>query len=130
MNDNNIEEFLRSSRPVIKDDPTFILETRQRLEAIEEIKEEVDRQRRHGRTVVLAALFLGLLAGILITAIAFLFPEETIMLKEGLRKSLNTIPDDWKILLVSLAILAITLAPVLFQGRKGRNRLFQTSIGE
>ena len=95
MNDKNIEEFLRNSKPVVKDDPTFILETRRRLETVEGIKEEVDRQRRHGRSAVLAALFLGLLAGILVTAIAVLFPEGTIILKEGLRKSLNTIPDDW-----------------------------------
>lgn len=123
MNYNNIEEFLRNSRPVMKDNPAFILETRRRLEAVEGIKEEVDRQRRHGRTVVLIALFLGVLAGILVTAIAFLFPEVTDTLRDGLYEKPSSIPDDWKTLLASLAILAITLGSVLFLGRKERNRL-------
>ena len=109
MNDNNIEELLRSSRPVIKDDPTFILETRRRLEAIEGIKEEVDRQRRHGRTMVIVALFLGLLAGILLTALAFLFPETAALSKKILHDSITAIPEALKMLLISVSVLAISL---------------------
>ena len=78
MNDNNIEEFLRTSRPVIKDDPTFILETRRRLEAIEGIKEEVDHQRKNARTALLFALVLGSVFGILFALIIILFPLDNI----------------------------------------------------
>ena len=113
MNDSNIEEFLRNIKPVVKDDPTFILETRRRLETVEGIKEEVDRQRRHGQTVVLVALFLGLFTGILVTAVTFIFPEVTDTLKDSLHIILIVIPNDWKILLASLAILAITLGLVV-----------------
>ena len=112
MNDKNIEEFLRNCRPAVKEDPTFILETRRRLETVEGIKEEVDRQRRHGRTAILIALFLGVLAGILVMAATILFPEVTAIFKERLQ-----------LLWVALAILAVTLGLVLssdLQGRRSR----------
>jgi hypothetical protein len=48
---NEIDEFLRANKPAVKDDPTFLLETRRRLEAVEGIKAEVDRQRSRGRLV-------------------------------------------------------------------------------
>ena len=46
---NEIDEFLRANKPAVHDDPTFLLETRRRLEAVEGIKAEVDRQRSRGR---------------------------------------------------------------------------------
>ena len=39
-----IDEFLRENKPEVKDDPTFLLETRRRMEVVEGIKAEVDRQ--------------------------------------------------------------------------------------
>ena len=55
-----IEDFLRENRPITKDDPTFILETQRRMEQVEGIKGEVDRQRRHGRVALILALAAGL----------------------------------------------------------------------
>ncbi len=55
-----IEDFLRENRPITKDDPTFILETQRRMEQVEGIKGEVDRQRRHGRVALILALAVGL----------------------------------------------------------------------
>ena len=36
-----IDEFLRDNKPALKDDPTFLLKTRRRLEQVEGIKAEV-----------------------------------------------------------------------------------------
>ena len=69
---NEIDEFLRANKPAVHDDPTFLLETRRRLEAVEGIKAEVDRQRSRGRLALVFALAIGLAVGVLATAIAFL----------------------------------------------------------
>ena len=58
-----IEDFLRENKPQVKKDPTFILETRRRLEQVEGIKSEVDRQRHHGRVALIVALCAGLTIG-------------------------------------------------------------------
>ena len=44
MTEQNLEDFLRENRPAVKDDPTFLMETRRRMDAVEGIKQEVDRQ--------------------------------------------------------------------------------------
>ena len=85
----NLDQFLRENKPVVKDDPAFLLETRRRMDAVEGIKAEVDRQRRHGRTALLVTLVLGLAAGALMTAIAFLYPVDPTSVGEGLWTSIR-----------------------------------------
>ena len=41
---SDIEDFLRENKPQVKEDPTFILEAQRRMEQVEGIKAEVDRQ--------------------------------------------------------------------------------------
>ena len=53
MNDKQLESFLRENRPETASDPTFILETRRRMEQVEGIKSEVDRTRRGGRVALI-----------------------------------------------------------------------------
>ena len=47
MNENDLNILLRTNKPVVKDDPAFMLKARQRMNAVEGIKNEVDRQRKH-----------------------------------------------------------------------------------
>ena len=81
---NEIDEYLRENKPVVKDDPTFLLETRRRLESVEGIKAEVDRQRSRGRLALVFALAIGLAVGVLATAIAFLYPVDAASAGQGL----------------------------------------------
>ena len=120
MSDNNIEEILRNCRPAVKDNPTFVLETLRKMDAVEGIKEEVDRQRRHGRSVIFVALFLGLLAGILVTAFPLLFPKAASALAKTLRGTALAIPYFWRLFITAAAILAVTLGLVLPLERRGR----------
>ena len=113
MNDKSLEDYLRSSRPVMKDDQTFILRTLRNMEQVEGIKEEVDRQRRHGRTAVLAALFIGMLAGLFIAAAMTLFPEASAALKQTMTDILFAIPYSWLLFITTFAILAVTLCLVI-----------------
>ena len=55
---DNIEEFLRENRPIVKEDPTFLLETNRRLKSVEGIKAEVDRQRVSGRMTLIVTLVI------------------------------------------------------------------------
>lgn len=113
-----IDEFLRENKPFVKDKPSFILETRQRLEAVEGIKAEVDRQRSHARIVLIVTLATGLAAGVLASALAFLFPVDAASLGEGLWKSFRLFLESWKhYLLLPVAAFAIILSLVLTSDR-------------
>ena len=63
MKNNDIESILRDRKPQVKENPTFLLEVQQKMRAVEGIKNEVDRQRRYGRSSVIVALVLGLIVG-------------------------------------------------------------------
>ena len=110
----DIEDFLRENRPEVKDDPTFILEAQRRMDAVEGIKAEVDRQRSYGRVVIIVTLAIGLAAGVLVTALAFLYPIDAESVGEGLWQSVRLFLDTWKQYLVfPVALLAVALGLVL-----------------
>ena len=114
-----IEDFLRENKPVTKKDPTFLLETRRRMEQVEGIKAEVDRQRSQGRVALIVTLAIGLAVGVLATAIAFLYPVDAASVGEGLWQSVRLFLETWKqYLLLPVALIAIALGVLLIQGRK------------
>ena len=119
-----LEDFLRNNKPVVKDDPTFLLKTRQRMEAVEGIKAEVDRQRSHGCKALIVALIVGLAIGAAATAMAYLYPVDANSVSEGLLDSDRAFLTTWKQYLVFIvAALAITLGIVLTRGSKNPIRL-------
>lgn len=117
-----IEDFLRENKPVVKDNPTFILEARRRMEAVEGIKAEVDRQRCYGRLALIITLMAGLLLGVVATAIAFLYPIDAESVGKGVLDSIRLFLTTWKqYLLLPVALLAIALSLVLMSGKRGRS---------
>ena len=109
-----IEDFLRETRPVPDDKPTFILETKNLLEAVEGIKAEVDRQRHHGRVALIVALTLGLTVGGLATVIAFLYPVDAASVHEGLWNSVCAfLHFNRQYLMLPVALIALSLAVVV-----------------
>ena len=107
-----LEDFLRENKPAVQDDPTFLLETRKRMDAVEGIKAEVDHQRSHGRVVVIVTLAIGVAVGMLAMALAFLFPA--VPAREGIWQSIRLFLDSWKqYLMFPVAALAILLGIVL-----------------
>jgi hypothetical protein len=119
-----IDEFLRENKPAVKDDPTFLMETRRRMKAVEGIKYEVDRQRSHSRVALIVALVVGLAAGVLVTLLAFLYPIDPLSVRDGLWQHVRIFLDTWKMYLVyPVAALAVALSLVLSLGRKKAARL-------
>ena len=119
-----LEDFLRNNKPVVKDDPTFLLKTRQRMEAVEGIKAEVDRQRSHGCKALIVALIVGLAIGAAATAMAYLYPVDANSVSEGLLDNIRAFLTTWKQYLVFIvAAMAITLGVVLTRGSKNPIRL-------
>ena len=117
-----IEDFLRENKPVVKDNPTFILEARHRMEAVEGIKAEVDRQRCYGRLALIITLMAGLLLGVVATAIAFLYPIDAESVGKGVLDSIRLFLTTWKqYLLLPVALLAIALSLVLMSGKRGKS---------
>ena len=115
----DIEDFLRENKPAVKDNPAFILETRRRLEAVDGIKAEVDRQRSHGRVALIIALVTGLAAGVLAASLAYLYPVDTQSVGDGLWQSIRIFLQTWKqYVIYSVAVLALVLGLVLSTGQK------------
>ena len=109
-----IEDFLRENKPIVKNNPTFILEAQRRMEAVEGIKAEVDHQQHRGRLALIITLMVGLVIGIAATAIAFLYPLDTQSVGEGIWQSLRLFLQDYRqYLLLPVAVLALLLALVL-----------------
>lgn len=117
-----IEDFLRENKPVVKDNPTFILEAQRRMEAVEGIKSEVDRQRCYGRLALIITLMAGLFLGVAATAIAFLYPIDAESVGKGVLDSIRLFLTTWKqYLLLPVALLAIALSMVLMSGKRGKS---------
>ena len=113
-----IEDFLRENKPQVKDDPTFLLETRRRLDQVEGIKAEVDRQRGHGRRALILTLVAGLVIGVLATAVSFLYPIDVQSVGDGPLQSVRLFLQSYRqYLMLPVAALAIALGLVLTRTR-------------
>ncbi len=99
MNDIELEKLLRKNRPAVKDDPAFLLKVRQRLDAVEGIKDEVDRQRRLRHIALRVTLLIGIVIGCLITAFIILAPLDSIRAFIG----------EWKLYIAVAVSIVFTL---------------------
>ena len=117
---SELEQYLKDHKPVVKDDPTFLLEAQRRMEQVAGIKGEVDRQRRHGRRALVIALCAGLVLGMAVSAIAFFYPVNPESVGQGILDSLRLFLQSYReYLLLPTALIAIALALVLFRNKKG-----------
>ncbi|MBO7575385.1 MAG: hypothetical protein J6S99_06225 [Bacteroidales bacterium] len=117
---SELEQYLKDHKPVVKDDPTFLLEAQRRMNAVAGIKGEVDRQRRHGRRALVIALCAGLVLGMAVSAIAFFYPVNPESMGQGILDSLRLFLQDYReYFLLPTALIAIALALVLFRNKKG-----------
>ena len=124
MKNTDIDSFLRNNKPQVKDDPTFMLEVQQKMQAVEGIKSEVDRQHRHGRLALIAALVVGLVCGIAVTLLAYLYPINTEQIGEGIISSIRVFIDTWKhYLLIPVIGCAIALWFTLDSPKDASSRL-------
>lgn len=113
MNNNDIESILRDSKPQVKDNPAFLLEVQQKMRAVEGIKNEVDRQRRHGRTALILALVSGLILGAVAMSLAYLYPIDITTISDGILSDIRIFLESYRqYLLLPIAICAISLGIV------------------
>lgn len=102
------------------DDPAFLMETNRRLSEVEGIKQEVDRQRRHGRLALISALVSGLVVGVLLATLVFLHPIDIAALESGVIPDAYAFIEKWRYALLPLiAGCAIALGLTLGRDRKG-----------
>jgi cell division protein FtsX len=119
MKNDNIESFLRNNKPQVEDNPAFLLEVRQKINAVDGIKSEVDRQRRTGRVALVAALVIGLLMGSLAMFLVWLYPVSTPEVGSELISKIQSAIEPYKqYLLLPIAGCAIFLG--LIFGREER----------
>lgn len=116
---DNIEEYLRSNKPQVKDDPTFLLETNRRLKSVEGIKAEVDRQRVQGRMALIITLVIGIVIGAVATIIGYLCPFSLDKENAGILASVLLFMTTWKeYFFILLAALSLSLSLLLVRTRK------------
>lgn len=114
MKNNDIESILRESKPQIMDNPAFLLEVQQKMRAVEGIKKEVDRQRRYGRSAIIIALVLGLIAGALAMSLAYLYPIDPSAINNSIIAAIRIFMDSYKqYLLLPIAICATVSGLIL-----------------
>lgn len=120
MKNTDIESILRDNRPQLQDNPTFLLEVEQKMRAVEGIKNEVDRQRRYGRTSVIIALLAGLIVGALTMSLAYLYPVDPSGINDSIISDIRIFMDTYKnYLLLPIAGCAISLSLII-----GRQKAF------
>jgi len=113
MKDKDIESILRDSRPQVRDNPAFLLEVQQKMRAVEGIKNEVDMQRRYGRTALILALVSGLIVGALAMSLAYLYPIDTTAISDGFLSDIRVFLESYKwYLLLPIAGCAISLGVI------------------
>lgn len=120
MKNDHIESILRDSKPQVKDNPAFLLEVQQKMRAVEGIKDEVDRQRRYGRSSVIVALVLGLIVGALAISLAYLYPIDPSAINDSVISDIRVLIESYRqYLLLPVAGCAISLGLIL-----GRQKAF------
>lgn len=118
MKNKDIESILRDSRPQVQDNPAFLLEVQQKMRAVEGIKNEVDRQRRYGRTALILALVSGLILGAAAISLSYLFPIDTAVISDGILSDIRVFLESYRqYLLLPIAGCAISLG-VIFGRQK------------
>ena len=118
MKITDIESILRGNKPQVKDNPAFLLEVQQKMRAVDGIKSEVDRQRRHGRQALVYALLAGFILGGVITILAYLYPINPELIGDNLLVNIKAIIDPWKqYILLFVAACALALG-VVYSKRK------------
>ena len=118
---DNIEDFLRNTKPQVKDDPTFLLETQRRMKQVEGIKAEVDRQRSHGRVLLIVTLIIGIMVGAAAVFIGYICPFDLENLGQSTFASIVLFLTTWKqYFFILVAALAVSLALLLSRTRSQR----------
>ncbi|MBQ3207992.1 MAG: hypothetical protein IJB38_08335 [Bacteroidales bacterium] len=113
MKNKDIESILRDSRPQVQDNPTFLLEVQQKMRAVEGIKNEVDRQRRYGRTALILALVSGLILGAVAMSLTYLYPMDTTAISDGILSDIRVFLESYRqYLLLPIAGCAISLGVI------------------
>lgn len=116
---DNIEEFLRGHKPQVKDDPTFLLETRRRMKQVEGIKAEVDRQHVQSRMALIITLTIGIAIGAIAVFIGYICPFNLENMKAGAMASVILFLTTWKqYFFILAAALSVSLAFLLSRTRK------------
>jgi len=116
---DNIEEFLRNTKPQVKDDPTFLLETQRRMKQVEGIKAEVDRQRVQGRMTLIVTLVIGIVIGAVATFIGYVCPFSQENVADSAFAGILLFITAWKqYFFILLAALSVSLSLLLARTRK------------
>jgi len=124
MKNKDIESILRDSRPQVQDNPAFLLEVQQKMRAVEGIKNEVDRQRRYGRSALILALVSGLILGASAMLIAYLYPIDTTAISEGILSDISFFLESYRqYLILPIAGCAISLGVIFGRQRSLDMRL-------
>lgn len=107
---NDIDSFLRENKPKVKENTAFLLELQQKMRAVDGIKTEVDRQRKHYRIILVSTLAAGLVMGGLAISLAYLYPLNPDILSNGFISEISIFLDTWKdYLLLPIAACATSL---------------------
>ena len=115
---SDIEQYLYDNRPDMPADGSFLVEVNARLDAVEDVKQIMEREKRHGSTMLVVALLSGLLIGGALTAFVMLNPTPPAQMSHVVLARTIAFLARWKAFLpFPVAGCAIALG-LLFSSRR------------
>lgn len=123
MNQQNIEKYLRDHKPLVKDNPYFILEVQSKMRKVKGIKVEVDRQNKKTRMVLISTLLIALIAGALCMVLVYFLPTHLdIEQNKFLLQAIQFLENYKSYLPIPIALCAIALS--IFFSREKQDGFF------
>ena len=119
MKNNDIDQFLRENKPVVRDDPAFLLETSGRMDRVEGLKKEMDRQHRYGWKILVLTLVLGLLVGAAACTLAYLHHVNLVQVSNKLEQFLRTLYGVKEYLALAAGLCLAALCYILANKETG-----------
>ena len=110
MNEQLIQDFFHSHRPVTSDEGTYLTGLKSKLDAVEEIKRIRDFESARCRKRVIVAFAFGMVAGAFVAAFIILRPVRLPQFNTELFSSIALFVSHWKkFIMASIAISALVL---------------------
>lgn len=123
MNQQNIEKYLRDHKPLVKDNPYFILEVQSKMRKVKGIKVEVDRQNKKTRMALISTLLIALIAGALCMVLVYFHPTHLdIEQNKFLLQAIQFLENHKSYLPIPIALCAIALS--IFFSREKQDGFF------
>lgn len=114
----DIEQILRENRPELPEEGQFLIETNARLAKVEGIKRSIDKERRHSRAALLAALAAGVVIGCAVTLFMIFCPLPSVKMDPSYFEKILALLYKWKYQIAAFTAVCTIIPGILLMTRR------------